>query len=74
MVRPMTGSAHADGWFSPVVLAHAKGWFVPLLNTMSLLKSAMVNVAHVSTSSGFQSGGILRIFVLAHSPSQNFVL
>ena len=27
MVRPVTGSAHADGWFGLVDLAHADGWF-----------------------------------------------
>ena len=30
MVRPMTGSAHADGWFGLVDSAHADGWFGPL--------------------------------------------
>ena len=29
MVRPMTGSAHADRWFGLVDSAHADGWFGP---------------------------------------------
>ena len=58
MVRPITGSAHVNRSFDPVVSAHADGWFASLFN------SATVDSAHAV--SGTRSGRILRIVVLAH--------
>ena len=54
-VRPMMGSAHADGWFGLVIRP----------TSLSLLNSATVDSAH--SSSGNLRGRNLRIVVSAHS-------
>ena len=50
MVRPMTGSAHADGWFGPI-----RKMVRP--TSLSLLNSVTVDSAHSS------SGNLLRFFL-----------
>ena len=59
MVQPMTGSAHADGWFIHRFSPCRQLVLPTSLKTMSLLNSATVDSAYASS-------GILRIVVLAH--------